>query len=340
MKKNILLCLIMLAVLGCEPSIKPNFTIQGTIEGDFEGYVYLKYKDVTDSALVDNGSFAFSGNIDFPVSAVLIPKGGLTSSSLYFGKENISLVVTPKGNVFALKDIKGSKIIDEMESTMLNFRQVLDNEENPASKLFEMSMRLIEQEPTNPFNSDIILALASELNFFSISQINQLITAMAPSAIDVQSLEDVQTVLARMANLNVGDQFPGFELPTMDGETVALSSLKGSYVLVDLWASWCGPCIKAMPTIKNMSEKYADEDFHAISISLDQREEIWKRTNERVDITWLNALDSNGIEGGLSMELGVVSLPFYYLVDKEGKILAINISLSDAEETLDKLFTE
>lgn len=340
MKNRILLSLLAIALLGCQPSVKPNFTIQGTMDGDFQGYVYLKYKDVTDSALVDNGTFSFSGNIDFPVSAVLIPKSGATATSLYFGQENISLTVTPKENVFFLSEIKGSSITDGMESTMLDFRQVLDNEENPATKLFEMSKLLIEQDPTNPFNSDIILALATELNFFSISQINQLIAAMAPSAIDAQSLEGVQTVLARMANLNIGDPFPQFNLPTLEGETIALSHLKGSYVLVDLWASWCGPCIKAMPTIKKMSQKYADEEFQAISISLDQREEVWKRTNKQVDIQWINALDSNGIEGGLSMDLGVVSLPFYYLVDKEGKILAINISLSDAEETLDKLFTE
>lgn len=340
MKNNFLLSLIAIALLGCQPSIKPNFTIQGTIDGEFEGYVYLVYKGVTDSALVNSGSFLFSGNVDYPVSAVLIPKSGATASSLYFGQENISLTVEPKGNVFFLNDIKGSRIIDGMEPTLNSFRAVLESDDNPAPKIFEMSKKLIDEDPTNPFYSDIILDLATDSEFYSISEVNQLIAAMAPSAIDAQSLDAVQTVLARMANLNVGDQFPGFDLPTMEGQTIALPNLKDSYVLVDLWASWCGPCIKAMPTIKKMSEKYADNDFKAISISLDQREEVWKRTNERLDITWINALDSNGLEGGLSVELGVTFLPFYYLVDKEGKILAINISLADAEATLDKLFSE
>lgn len=330
----------MLSLLGCQPSIKPNFSIQGTIEGDFEGYVYLKYKEVTDSALVENGRFFFSGNIDFPVSAVIIPKYGRTPSSLFFGQENISLTVTPKDDIFSLKDIKGSKIIDEMESTLNSFMAVLEKDDNPAPKIFEMSKKLVDEDPSNPFNAELILDLALDSEYYSILEVNQLIAAMAPSAIDPQSLEAVQRVLARMANLNVGDQFPGFELPSMDGKTVTSSSLKGSYILIDLWASWCGPCIKAMPTIKKLSEKYAEKDFQAISISLDQREEIWKRTNERVNITWLNTLDSNGLEGGLSVELGVTFLPFYYLVDKEGKILAINTSLADAEETLDRLLSE
>lgn len=326
--------------MGCQTTEKPNFIINGTISGEFEGYVYLKYKDVIDSTLVQNGNFLFAGNIDYPVSAVIIPKDGATASALFFGQENISLSVDIKGEVFFLNDIKGSKIIDEIESTLVSFQEILENDDNPGPQIFELSKRLIDKDPTNPFYSDIILDLATDSEFYSISEVNQLIAAMAPSAIDSENLAHVQTVLARMANLNVGDKFPGFDLPTMDGKKTSLSSLKGSYVLVDLWASWCGPCIKAMPTIKKMSEKYAAEDFQAISISLDQREEVWKRTNKRLDISWINALDSNGLNGGLSVELGVTFLPFYYLVDMEGKILAINISLEDAEETLDKIFSE
>ena len=317
MKNYFLLSLLAIVLLGCQPSIKPNFTIQGTIEGEFDGYVYLKYKDLIDSALVDNGSFFFSGNIDYPVSAVLFPKNGATASDLYFGQENITLTVEPKGNVFYLNEIKGSKVIDGMESTLYSFREVLENNDYPAPKIFEMSKRLVEEDPTNPFYSDIILDLATDSEYYSISEVNQLIAAMAPSAIDPQSLEAVQTVLARMANLNVGDKFPSFELPTMDGKTVTSSSLKGSYVLVDLWASWCGPCRQEMPHLKALNDEYESLGFKLLGVNVDEDADEAKRAIDRLKIDFPVLFDS---DNKVVEMFKVDAMPTTFIIDRDGNI--------------------
>jgi len=130
-----------------------------------------------------------------------------------------------------------------------------------------------------------------------------------------------------------------FQFQTLVNSEVNNETYKGKYLLVDFWASWCGPCIAALPQLKALHSAYKSKSFDILSISLDESEEVWKKTLNKHQLSWSQSIDTNGWDSELAQELGVVFLPFNYLIDPNGKIIAINIDVEKLEKELPKLLT-
>ena len=124
---------------------------------------------------------------------------------------------------------------------------------------------------------------------------------------------------------------PEISLQTLDGQTVNLSSLKGKVVLVDFWASWCGPCRKKHPEMVALATEAADQ-LQIIGISIDEDQEAWKKAIREDGLPWLNLLDDEQI---LQDEMGIQVIPFNYLLDREGIIQAVNLNLDEIASFLD-----
>lgn len=139
-------------------------------------------------------------------------------------------------------------------------------------------------------------------------------------------------------NTAVGQSAPEIKLPTPEGTEVALSSLKGNYVLIDFWASWCGPCRRENPNVVKVYNKYHDKGFEIFSVSLDRDKDSWVAAIEKDGLTWTHVSDLKFWQSVAAKKYGINSIPATLLLDKEGKIIAKNLRGEALEEKLAELF--
>jgi len=115
---------------------------------------------------------------------------------------------------------------------------------------------------------------------------------------------------------------PDFTLKSNDGTTLSLSDLKGSVVVIDFWASWCGYCRAENPNVVAMYNQYHDQGLEVLGISIDQNEEAWKNAITEQQLPYLHVIDTLAWDSGLVKAYGVNSIPHLVLIDREGNIIA------------------
>lgn len=144
--------------------------------------------------------------------------------------------------------------------------------------------------------------------------------------------------LKESRSLMVGGTAPDFSQQTPEGETLSLSELRGKIVLLDFWASWCGPCRRENPNVVRVYEKYKAQGFEILSISLDSKKDRWLKAIEKDGMDWYHVSDLKGWQNEAAQTYGVHSIPHTILLDSEGRILARNLRGRNLEAKLAELF--
>lgn len=123
-------------------------------------------------------------------------------------------------------------------------------------------------------------------------------------------------------------------LPSVNGDTIRLSSLKGKVVLLDFWASWCGPCRVSNKNMVKLYAKYKASGFEILGVSLDDEKSKWKNAIKQDKVTWLQVNDAGGWDAKIAQAWEINAIPTSYLIDKEGRLLAMDLEGKDLEKAL------
>jgi len=150
----------------------------------------------------------------------------------------------------------------------------------------------------------------------------------------------IEYELRKASSFMTGFEAPDLEGMTPDSQSYALSKMRGKYVLVDFWASWCGPCRKENPNVVAQYNKYKNKGFDILGVSLDRDAAAWKRAIEQDGLPWHHISDLKGWQSQHAQLYSINSIPQTVLVDKEGKIIARNLRGETLEAKLRELLGE
>ncbi len=135
----------------------------------------------------------------------------------------------------------------------------------------------------------------------------------------------------------IGEAAPEISLTDANGKVVKLTDLKGKVVLIDFWASWCGPCKASIPKLNKTYAKFKDKGFEILGVSLDESSSKWKAAVKRLKMQYLQVLDKSNWDSKAATDYGVEAIPATFLVDKNGVLRGVDLEGKELEIAIDGL---
>lgn len=351
-----------------------KYTINGYGKQFRNGDVlYLNYKiddkSVLDSVKVHNKKFAFSGIADKPVKASLYRnenpmKADVVKEVLKLYLEpgiikincpdiltNASLGGTPLNETMELYRLKLAPLTEKSKTLKDSYWFTEAEKKDTAlvnsthRKHLQLShertlleLEFIKEHPSSNVSLEMLEKISRQSKFIDGVEIaykeldKQLKTT--PQGIIIKE----NIVKARM--VKTGQPAKDFVLPDSNGKEVRLSSFKGNYMLLDFWASWCGPCREEHPNLIAAYEKYKEKGFTILSVSIDVNKEKWLSAIAKDKLTWTQVSDLKANKSESYQLYGITTIPANFLIDPKGTIIAKDLKGELLDKELEKIFRD
>lgn len=373
--KKILIPLFVAALFLVSCEDKKAYTVNGHVGGsEYDNtQVYLhdiseevkrdpsQTPNVLDTATVVNGSFTFKGDALNPSLKMVVfekKQGERAPKSILFlaepGTIDVSLdstVTTIKGTA---KNDAYQVFIGKMRATQDKKRDLYKEYQANAGKDKDLEAAIDkqydeveaqEQETifdyihSNLDNPIGIYLFQRNGSMLKPDKIKTLLSALPADKKGYESVSRLDSYVKALDNTAEGKIFTDIKAKNPQDKDIALSEYagKGKIVLVDFWASWCGPCRREMPELVKMYAKYKNKGFEIVGVSLDDDKEAWLEGLNSMKMTWPQISDLKGWNAQGAQDYGVRSIPHTLLLDKEGKIIARGLYGEELIKKVDEL---
>lgn len=354
-----------------------NYSIKGSLANSKGEYIYLEeIRDkrfiTIDSAKLDKGKFEFSGSADeVDIYRLRLVDNGflplvLNAEPIVFSADATDLLETVaftqnKDNItyagFNKKMIGYNKAHSELSAMLDSLKQVNTSSIFATNcmnqiKATEADMKAFVQESiTANTGSPIVFSMLSYVDWENeFPFIETVTTAIKQKQPDykytgslVSNVSQYKTFLEQKAAKEkgnpaaVGKEAPEFVLPDVKGKMVRLSSFRGKYVLLDFWASWCGPCRQESPTVVKAYQRFKGKKFDILSVSLDDSKDKWIAAIEKDQLTWTHVSELKAWESSVVRLYQVEGIPATFLLDPNGVVVARDLRGPALEAKLEEL---
>jgi len=382
MKKNAFLYLCCLLVISsCTNVNNQSFTLKGKI-GDWNdpATIYLSYwnegSEYKDSTLLRNGSFSFTGSVGEPAPARLIfdysGEGMIPAAQsghiLYLYLENGTVKLNSPDS------LQNSLFVDSpINDEHLSYLDYIDGQIQDLAARMNQKVMLATPEQLNDttfmaqLNSEYkqllddrtrkqqqyvrehpdsyfsVVAISESVSSkFNVDEIEPLFLSINEKYRETYSGKAFAQRIEAARTIGIGKKAPDFTQNDPDGNPVSLSDFSGKYLLLDFWASWCGPCRQENPNLVKAYAAYKDKGFEILGVSLDNQDgkEAWLNAIKKDGLTWTQVSDLNSWNNEVARSYGVRAVPQSYLIDPQGIIVAQDLRGEALDEKLVEIFGE
>jgi thiol-disulfide isomerase/thioredoxin len=352
MIRNILFVLMTLPFF----SLAQRLTIAGNIKGLADGTkVTLSNIENQGNPLVQatskNGAFTLKTKLE-AATLLGLAVGDKFKTAVFLANENVKITGTVKQkpdewqfagsktqndftefqNDFFKRFENVNRYSQQVQSGTDSSRGLLDKE---ISIIQNGVDKYIEKHPQSPVS---VLAILSTMNITDdIAILEKRINKLSPTALQTGLGEQLRQAMEEARFNAIGSIAPDFSQTDTSGNKITLAQFRGKYVLVDFWASWCGPCRRENPNVVKVYDKFKGKNFTVVGVSLDEDREKWLLAIKKDELAWTHISDLKGWENEVAVKYKITAIPRNLLLGPDGKILAKDLRGDDLEAKLCQL---
>ena len=306
--------------------VKANATEEGLYRIRFEknaGYIFINDKDDIDFSANANDSILTSTKFNTPANATL------TAFIMRLDSIHTNLI----------SEDQARKDYQEQQNDSMAF--IANNTFNISNEWYNNFLIHFIDTTNDPINALFALGYTQDVQIDTVKNLLANLTKKYPKNSSVAAMQQqfdqyvaAQDNQSSNGNIAVGQMAPDITLPDVAGKPFSLSSLRGKYVLVDFWASWCGPCRQENPNVVSNYNQFKDKNFTILGVSLDQDKKAWLKAIKDDGLDWKQISDLKFWNSAAATAYHVEAIPFNVLIDPQGKIIATELRGNDLHNKL------
>ncbi len=322
-----------------------GFTITGEVTGFADGTKIALLNGQTGApelqTTIEKNAFTFKGKVDNPSFKIILADNKPPYITLFLDNSNVKISGYKEALDRSIVSGSASHADFEKFNTMLAPYQQLFGEnaavDPTAAEKAKQAIQSFIRQNSSSFISPLAVLRFMQLSPDDISVTEELFNGLKPQvrASDIGNYLTQQIAEAKVNG--IGTEMEDFTQNDTDGKPFKLSSLRGKYVLVDFWASWCRPCRQENPNVVANYNKYKSKNFTVLGVSLDKAKPAWVEAINMDGLTWTHVSDLQGWSNAVAQQFRITSIPQNFLVGPDGKIIAKNLRGAALDHKLEQL---